>query len=139
MARTDADRFAAAAEAMVGAPFRLHGRAPESGLDCVGLVHASLKTIGRTASAPRGYQLRNLAISDWLGHAERCGFYPIDASALGTVVRGDLLLVMPSPVQHHLMIAVDSITVIHAHAGLRCVVRQSLADQGALLAHWRLA
>jgi cell wall-associated NlpC family hydrolase len=139
MARTDADRFAAAAEAMVGAPFRLHGRDPENGLDCVGLVHASLGAIGREAIAPRGYQLRNLAIEDWLDHAERSGFNPIVSSTIGKVVRGDLLLVMPSPVQHHLMIAADPATVIHAHAGLHKVVCQPLADQGAVRAHWRLA
>ncbi len=135
MARTDAEAFASAAEGMIGARFRLHGRDPEGGLDCVGLVHASLAAIGRHPVAPQGYALRNWSITHWLEHAAVSGFVPVAAP----IMRGDLLLVMPSPVQHHLLIAAGTHSVIHAHAGLRRVVRQPRDGAAQMARHWRLA
>jgi cell wall-associated NlpC family hydrolase len=135
MAGTDAEGFARAAESLIGTRFRLHGRDPASGLDCIGLAAASLAAVGRQPAPPQGYALRNLSIERWLGHAALCGL----RRAEGPVVRGDVLLVQPSPVQHHLMIASAAGEVIHAHAGLRRVVRQPLAPGAILAARWRLA
>lgn len=134
MVKPEAEAFAAAAEALIGTPFRLHGRNPASGLDCIGLVHASLKAIGGTPFAPRGYQLRNISITHWLGHAERSGL----AKTNGPIKRGDVMLVQPSPLQHHLLIAATPSSVVHAHAGLRKVVWQPLTDDIVIRAQWRL-
>ncbi len=135
MAGTDPEAFACAAESFIGTRFRLHGRDPATGLDCIGLVAASLAAIGRAAMPPQAYALRNLAIERWLGHAALSGLARTD----GPVMRGDVLLVQPSPVQHHLMIAASAGAVIHAHAGLRRVVRQPLAPGTIIAARWRLA
>jgi len=135
MAATDAEAFACAAESFIGTRFRLHGRDPASGLDCIGLVAASLAVIGRAPMAPQGYGLHNLSIARWLDHAAPSGLVP----AQGPIGRGDVLLVQPSPVQHHLMIASSAGEVIHAHASLRRVVRQPLAPGADIAARWRLA
>jgi cell wall-associated NlpC family hydrolase len=135
MAGTEPEAFACAAESLIGTHFRLHGRDPASGLDCIGLVFASLVAMGRTPAAPQGYALRNLSITRWLGHARLSGLEPAD----GPVRRGDVLLVQPSPVQHHLLIACGPAEVVHAHAGLRRVVRQPIAPGTIIAAHWRLA
>ncbi|QFT76147.1 NlpC/P60 family protein [Erythrobacter sp. THAF29] len=129
------DQLAEAAAAMIGRPFRLYGRNPETGLDCVGLVAASLKAIGRNPSIPRGYTLRSTSIAKWQACFERSGFDPVD----GEFRSGDLLVTRPGAIQHHLMIAQTPDTVIHAHAGLRRVVRQPLAHDIIRVAHWRLA
>lgn len=134
MAETDAEAFARAAENLVGTPFRLHGRDPASGLDCIGLVHACLLAIGRKPVAPRGYRLRNLSIAQWIDHAEKSELL----STEGCISRGDVLLVQPSTVQHHLLIALGPAEVVHAHAGLRKVVRQALSRDLTIGAHWRL-
>jgi cell wall-associated NlpC family hydrolase len=135
MAEADGAALARAAEALIGTPFRCHGRDPASGLDCIGLVFASLAAIGRMPVAPAGYAMRNQSIDHWLGCAPASGL----AAVKGQIARGDVLLMQPSAVQHHLMIAASADSVIHAHAGLRRVVCQPLANQPAITAHWRLA
>lgn len=135
MAGVDGEAFARAAESLVGVRFRLHGRDKAGGLDCIGLVHASLAAIGRTPVTPIGYRLRNWSVEKWLGCAEASGLAPIQ----GAATRGDVVLVQPSTVQHHLMIMASADSVIHAHAGLRRVVRQPLSGDVAITARWRLA
>lgn len=134
MARVDAEAFASAAESMIGAPFRLHGRDPRGGVDCIGLVFASLVAIGRRPLAPDGYRLRNLSIDHWRSHAVLSGL----ATAQAPIQRGDVLLVQPSPMQHHLLIAAGASRVIHAHASLRKVVWQPLSCETIISALWRL-
>lgn len=124
------DAFAAAAEALVGAPFRLGGRNPETGIDCVGLVACAL---GR-GDAPWGYGLRNSDIARHLAFAERAGFAP----ATGPVARGDLVLALPGPAQHHLLVALGRDRFIHAHPGLRRVVLHHGAPTWPERARWRL-
>lgn len=123
-------RFAAAAEALVGAPFRLGGRDPATGLDCVGLVACALGE----ADTPQGYGLRNADITRHLAFAARSGF----VAQTGPIARGDLVLAQPGPAQHHLLIASGHRRFVHAHAGLRRVV----LHQGPLpwpeLLCWRL-
>ena len=132
---TEGERLAAAAARFIGSPFRLHGRNPETGLDCIGLVLASLEAIGRKIADPRGYRLRNVAIDGWLPFAAKCGLIEAEGSA----TTGDVLLLKPSSVQHHLAIVADESTIIHAHAGLRRVVRQPLDGATTIIEHWRLA
>lgn len=124
-----------AAFTMVGTPFRLHGTDPATGLDCVGLVYASLVAMGRRAIVPRGYGLRNVAIGQWLALAKESGLEP----ASGPIAADEVLLVTLGYGQHHLMITRTPHEVIHAHAGLRRVVRHRLAAESAISARWRIA
>ncbi|MBX7494453.1 C40 family peptidase [Qipengyuania sp. 6B39] len=127
--------LADAAETLVGTPFRLHGRSPVHGVDCVGLVACALTLCGREPRPPSGYQLRNCDIAAHLDFAHRNGFEPV----AGRTVRGDLLLVTPGPAQHHLLVSLGTSDFIHAHAGLRRVVRTIGTPQWPILNHWRLA
>lgn len=107
-------RLAEAALELVGAPFRLHGRDAERGLDCVGVVAEALHRIGRITSVPEGYTLRGTAISRFISCAAQSGLRPTDAN-------GDVILCMINPVQPHLLVRVND-GFVHAHASLRRVV-----------------
>jgi len=133
-ANDDAARFLGAARSMIGCPFMLHGRNPQTGLDCVGLIAASLDAIGRPPVAPAGYRLRNRTIAIWLGCAAASGFEAHEERSIA----GDVLLVSPSSGQHHLLIQDVEGEVIHAHAGLRRVVRQPCPAEFSVLKKWRL-
>ena len=131
----DGARLASEAMRLVGVPFRIYGRDPAVGLDCVGLVVECLRTIGRKPSAPSGYRLRNSCIDHWLEEAKRSSLYEV----AGAICPGDILLCATGPAQHHLMIATHNAWVVHAHAGLRRVVLQPLAREMHLLRQWRLS
>ena len=130
------EEFAAAAAAMCGVPFRLHGRDPATGLDCVGLVAVSLDRCGRKAVTPEGYALRALSIAPLLGFAARNGFAVLDPHAPGEA--GDLHLLRLSAIQAHLAIALDRERFVHAHAGLGKVVIGHGPLPGETIARWRL-
>ena len=127
-------RLGEAAAALVGCRFRLHGRDPATGLDCVGLVHASLAAIGRTPVTPRGYGLRNVSIDHWLDFAARSGLVPAD----GPPGPDEVLLVTLGYGQHHLMITTGADEVVHAHAGLARVIRHQRDPAAPLRARWRV-
>ena len=129
------DALAEAALGLVGCPFRLYGREPDTGLDCVGLVSAALAASGAQPVVPTGYGLRNLSVDLWLPLAERSGLEP----SSGLLCAGDVLLIALPHCQHHLVIAADAVSVIHAHAGLRRVVRQPLDPDWRICAQWRVA
>ena len=82
-------RFARAAANLIGVPFRLRGRDPSKGLDCIGLVHAALVAIDRQPITPEGYRLRNSDPSRWLGYAELSGFQ----KSTGKLMIGDIALI----------------------------------------------
>ncbi|WP_327753423.1 peptidoglycan endopeptidase [Sphingobium sp. SJ10-10] len=118
--------IAASARALVGVRFRLHGRTPERGLDCVGLAALVL---GRVA--PQGYGLRSgdeRQAADWLRAA---GLRRVEAAR-----SGDLALVRPGPLQLHLMIVVPG-GHVHAHAGVGRVVEMPGESPWPVLGHWR--
>lgn len=123
-----------AAAALVGCRFRLHGLDPASGLDCVGLVYASLVSMGRHPVAPRGYGLRNLSIDHWLEFAERSGLEPAGEGPGPDQV----LLVDLGYGQHHLMISTGEDEVIHAHAGLSRVVKHRRDPASRVRARWQV-
>ena len=125
----------AAAAGLIGCAFRLHGRDPATGLDCVGLVASALKAAGAQAQVPEGYSLRNLTIDHWLHCAAGSGL----RASPGQVCAGDIVLLRLDHCQHHLMIAESATSVIHAHAGLRQVVRQPFDPRWQVCAKWRLA
>jgi cell wall-associated NlpC family hydrolase len=116
-----------AAQALVGTPFRLHGRDPRFGLDCVGLIIAAYARAGHAPPGlPDRYRLRGEAAGlaeTWLAAA---GF----GSVSDGVRAGDVVVTQPAPDQTHLLIVAPSESV-HAHAGLRRVVLMPRDDFGA--------
>lgn len=126
--------LARAAATLVGTPWRLHGRDPATGIDCIGLLDVVLAQIGRPVALPTGYRLRLHRLEDWLPDPGRLGF----AVAKGAVSPGDVVLLRPGPAQVHLAIATGPAMWVHAHAGLRKVVSQPVLPAGEWLGHWRL-
>ena len=125
------ERAAAAAQAAVGARFRLHGREPGTGLDCVGLAALAMAAGGRTGAVPTGYRLRGgdaRAVRGMVGE----GLVASDGSRAG-----DLLLFAAGPGQLHLAVRTEG-GLVHADAGLGRVVERPGADPWPLLAAWRL-
>lgn len=133
-ARSLRERFVTAASQMVGTRFRLHGRDPGFGLDCVGLVAAALERVGIKTHPPRGYKLRNTDIALWLESAKNSGLSP----ARGALLAGDIVLVSPGPGQHHLLIFDGADSYIHAHAGLGRVSRLIAPLPWPTLRRWQI-
>jgi cell wall-associated NlpC family hydrolase len=127
-------QLAAAAEALVGSPFRLHGRDPATGLDCVGVLAAALSAAGQAHRLPNGYTLRNRSLLDTSPVAQLCGLGP----ASGIIVAGDVLICRVSPCQFHIAIAASDGGFVHAHAGLRRVVVTPDPLPWPIIQHWRL-
>jgi cell wall-associated NlpC family hydrolase len=117
---------------LVGVRFRLHGRGPTSGLDCVGLVAASYTAAGHDGrGVPDDYRMRDVSIlwlEQWLRVA---GFYAVMTPAVGDVVVSDM-----GRGQFHLSIAGDG-ACVHAHAGLRRVVMMP-GLPGVAIGRWRV-
>lgn len=121
----------AAARGAIGTRFRLHGRDPAEGLDCVGLAALALRAGGAMGAVPQGYALRSgdaarvaAAVAAWgLAQAE-------DARP------GDLLLLRAGPGQVHL--AIDSgAGIVHADAMLRRVVERPGTPPWPVIGRWR--
>ncbi|WP_144095820.1 NlpC/P60 family protein [Croceicoccus sediminis] len=124
---------ATAALELVGAPFRLRGRDPATGLDCLGVVVHVLGRIGGNACIAKAYGLRNSDIKGLLEDAEASGLVPTRGRAApGTVVLFDL-----GAGQHHLAIAAGNECFVHAHAGLRKVVYGKIDPSWKTVATWR--
>ena len=128
--------FAAAAAGLCGVPFRLHGRDPATGLDCVGLVAVSLERCGLAAATPDGYTLRALSVAPLLDYATRNGFVRCESGLPGEP--GDLILLRLSAIQAHLAIGLVGECFVHAHAGLGRVVIEHCPLPGEQVARWRL-
>lgn len=127
------DRVAAHALALVGCPFRLRGREPDTGLDCIGLAIVALRRAGLPLIAPAAYGLRNRTVEAHLAFMAQPGLQP----ANGAARPGDLLLVLAGPAQHHLVIAAPEGNYVHAHAGLGRVVVSPAPLLWPVVAHWR--
>ena len=126
--------LAAAALDLAGTRFRLHGRDPETGLDCVGVLAASLSAIGRAAPLPQAYALRCRDVAGLDALAGACGL----VSAGPDRMAGDVLLFRVAPCQLHLVIALGPDRGVHAHAGLRRVIAGPFSPRWLLTRHWRL-
>ena len=127
-------RVAQAARTYVGVKFRLHGREPETGLDCVGLVQTCLTVAESTLQLPSRYGLQTLDVTPLLDIANDRSILTVN----GPVEAGDILLVKPSVTQHHLLVALNRKSFVHAHAGLRRVVETPFPAPWPILRHWRL-
>ena len=133
---SERERFAAAAEALVGTPFRFRGRDRKTGLDCVGVVLAALADIGRKPAVLNGYAMRQTHPDRHIDVALACGFELFEGTELEP---GDLLLVNPGPAQVHLLVFAGTRGFIHAHAGLGRVVRTPAPCPWSIAIIWRLA
>jgi cell wall-associated NlpC family hydrolase len=125
-----------AAQRLIGVRFRLHGRDPASGLDCVGLVVAAYRAAGLSIDdVPDRYRLSGPApdvARDWLA---ACGARAVtDAVRAGDILLADLGAGAQSQL-HLLLLGPDG--AVHAHAGLRRVV-WSPAVPGRPVGRWRL-
>lgn len=103
--------FGEAAASLIGVRFRLHGRDPAMGLDCVGVVAEAMRRAGTEPVVPTGYRLRTVSVNGLLPFAKANRFEP------ATPTDADVLLVMVSPIQPHLAIHTTG-GFIHAHAGI---------------------
>lgn len=127
------EAVAAAAEALIGAPFRLHGRNPKTGIDCIGVVILSLASGADIHIDPGRYGLRNLDISAGCDAAKSSRL--ID---LGEANRsGDIIMVKAGPAAFHLLVAGFADQLIHAHAGLRTVVAMPGPVTWPIIRTWR--
>lgn len=126
------ERVAQAACALVGAPFRLRGRSPATGLDCVGLCLCALRGAGHDVREPPSYTLRGGTLQQVSMVMAATGLSATDAGA-----EGDILLVRTGPMQLHLMIA-SADGLVHAHAGLGQVVHMPGASPWPILGRWAL-
>jgi murein DD-endopeptidase / murein LD-carboxypeptidase len=112
---------------LIGAPFRLHGRDPATGLDCVGVA----ALVFGVSKVPRGYSVRT---ADGAGVAAL-----VDAAGLRRVRRGarpgDLVLVKSGPAQCHLVVMTGP-GFVHADAGIGRVVETPGTLPWPILAIW---
>mgnify|MGYP001229694507 FL=1 len=125
--------LALSVRALVGVPFRLHGRDPATGLDCIGVLEAALRGCGVPVRLPCDYTLRTRRLpplGDWTG---RLGFLRGE----GPVQPGDVAMLRPAACLHHLAIATAPDRFVHAHAGLRRVVEGPLPRDWAEIRRWR--
>ncbi len=125
--RGRAARIIANARALIGTRFRLHGRDPETGLDCVGFVACA---VGVRADIPTGYALRGGHPADFIAM--------IDCFATRRARHtkpGDVVFLSLGGAQYHLGIYTGT-SLIHAHAGLWRVVETPGAPEGDMLAAW---
>lgn len=127
--------LASKALTLVGTPFRLHGRDPATGLDCVGVLAAALAACGTTPRLPNGYVLHNRMLPELGKYVVANGL----VRAAGPLIAGDVVLVRAGPCQVHLLIAVGNQHFVHAHAGLRRVICSELPADWPILRHWRIA
>ena len=124
-----------AARAFVGTPFRLQGRDPATGLDCVGLVLASLAQVGVRLDLPADYRPRRRSFAIPEVALANAGLI----AATGPRAGGDILLLHTAPAQAHAAIAHDGATIVHAHARLGRVVLGPQPPDWPTIAAWRLA
>lgn len=123
---------AVAATALVGARFRLHGRDPRFGLDCVGVAAAALRGGGHEGPAPEGYALRGGSAEGWSARLDAAGLVRVDDAQAG-----DLMLLATGPGQFHLAVLTTR-GFVHADAGLRRVVEVPGRPRWPAIGIWRV-
>ena len=131
---TPGERLAEAGRGLVGCRFRLHGRDPDTGLDCVGVLAVAMARAGFRADWPLDYALRSQGLVKAVSMAGDWGFAPVN----GARWPGDVMMIRVGPCQSHLVLCEQGGAVIHAHAGLRRVVLSPSRPDGEVIGHWRL-
>ena len=129
---TAGEKVVAAARSALGARFRLHGRDPATGLDCVGLAAFAMSEAGCDAAVPTGYAMRGGKPADIVSLIDAAGLTRAAEDA-----PGDLVLCASGPGQLHLAISTGG-GLIHADAMLRRVTERSGDMPWPVIARWRL-
>lgn len=120
-------KIVAAARTCLGAPFRLQGREPKTGLDCIGLVLFAGRAIGFSCTADAHYCLTEKPerLDDALLAS---ALMPL---AFADVAAGDVLRFTAGGTPLHLGIATGA-GVIHADIRFRRVVEHDLDETWSL-------
>jgi len=119
---------------LVGVPFKLGGRCPRAGLDCVGVVAVALAEHIPDYRIPDGYTLRGQYLERITAFFDCPVFRRL---AQENPAPGDILLCQPAASQFHLAI-VTGHGLVHAHAGLRRVVLTPVSLPWPVIGRWRL-
>lgn len=127
-----ADRAVAAARGAIGTRFRVHGRDPRFGLDCVGLAGLAARAAGFQGDIPSGYALRGGDEAAIAAAFSAAGLVASDAPS-----PGDLALFETGPGQFHLAVLVPG-GIVHADAMLRRVVERPGVSPWPLSGCWRV-
>jgi murein DD-endopeptidase / murein LD-carboxypeptidase len=127
--------FVAAARACLGARFRLQGRHPETGLDCIGLIIWSARQCGLTLPDAQDYILTDNPVR--LDVALLAA--PITSIDPANLVAGDFARLLSNGQPLHLAICGGG-TLIHADIRCRKVVEQRLSQdwQERIVAAYRI-
>lgn len=123
--------LADAAMSLVGVRFRLHGRDPSTGLDCVGVVAEAMRRTGFEPVVPAGYRLRSASVVGLLPFAQANQFQPV------ALADADVVLVVVNPVQAHLAVSTTG-GFVHAHAGIGRVTYLPGALPWPVTGSWRV-
>jgi cell wall-associated NlpC family hydrolase len=126
------ERAVAAAAAAVGTRFRLHGRDPQYGLDCVGLAGLAMRAAGFEGNIPCGYALRGGVAADFVAL--------IDGEPLVRTARpepGDVMLFAIDAMQFHVAVLTPG-GFTHADAMLGRVVERPGPPPWPMIAAWTL-
>lgn len=126
---TPGERVAAAARATVGVRFRLHGRDPAMGLDCVGVAERALSAAGCGACVPPDYAMASGRMPTGVRLA---GLRACDGAKAG-----DVLVCRVSAAQLHLAVRTGE-GIVHADAALRRVVERPGEPPWPIEAAWRV-
>lgn len=131
---TRGEEIAAAARACIGTPFRLHGRVPGRGLDCVGLVVHVGRSLALIDHDETGYGLSGSG-ARLEAELMRAG---LERVAVAQTRVGDVLLFDMGRGLLHVAVRSEH-GVIHAHRGLGRVVEHRLDEEwrAALVTAWR--
>lgn len=121
------ERIAARARLLVGTRFRPQGRSVAEGLDCVGLVAASLGREG----VRRDYALRGGCEAEVAAGLEEAGLRRVAEPEAG-----DVLLMRAGAGQLHLGVWTGS-GLVHSDAALRRVVERPGAVPWVVVSSWR--
>jgi cell wall-associated NlpC family hydrolase len=120
-----------AAKVLVGTRFRLQGRDPATGLDCIGVVLAAYVAAEVKLAALDDYPLRGTALVDALAAIDTSGLTRRESAA----ATGDVALYALPAGQLHVAL-LGPASLIHADAALRRVVEAPLERLPAPLACW---
>lgn len=126
------DAIVARARSLVGTRFRLQGRCPASGVDCVGAAAAAGGI--DAALVRRDYPLRGTSLEVLEKELIRLGLWAVDEAVAEP---GDIAVFEPGPAQLHLGVFTGA-SLVHADAGLGRVVERPLPPPWPLLGFWRL-
>lgn len=116
----------ARARALVGVRFRLHGRDPATGLDCVGVVACATGIEARTGYALRGGDPREIEAG-----LRAAGFVRVERAA-----PGDVLVMRPAAGQLHVGVRTRR-GLVHADLALRRVIERPGEPQEEVIGIWR--